>query len=519
MHSDDAIIAALDTAVANAPKKGRAKFNSVRCTKYLLGDTIIKSYNCPDQMFRKGELPTMARGLFVIDNPRDARSVLVRGYDKFFNIGELESTTLPHLTANTSGPYEITVKENGCIIFLSAFHGRLVVTSKHALHAPLASTGQYPVPNVENKPSHAQKGDEWVDFHLKSRNKSRDELARFLESNNVTAVFELADDAFEQHILEYPEGTRGLYLHGVNKNACVLETWDSARVREVAEEFGFWCVESEVMDSFEDVMKLADECRSTGSYKDRPVEGFVVRCISKLTGNCFMFKIKYDEPYLMFREWREITTSLLDGHTPNPKYRLSETYASWCQQKLITHPSLFSEFKQFKGIIAIRNLFLQELEIREFQHLVDASSQIIVPDKPRMRDDARLIEFPADVLNLPVGASLAGSDKIIFLPIAIVGLGKSTLAAALMTQFHDVYHHVQSDAHSKKPGFLKAVMVALEKKKAVFVDRNNHLEMHRVEVSRMVKERYPGARVVAIEWDVKGWEGVVDLSVARIERR
>ena len=49
-------------------------------------------------------------------------------------------------------------------------------------------------------------------------------------------------------------------------------------------------------------MSLADECRSTGSYDGHPIEGFVIRCKDKETDSTELFKVKYDEPYLMFRE-------------------------------------------------------------------------------------------------------------------------------------------------------------------------------------------------------------------------
>ena len=81
----------------------------------------------------------------------------------------------------TAAPYYLTVKSNGCIIFISALSPtELLVTSKHSL-------GQ-----VKDAPvSHAEKGEEWLDKTLASASKTREDLASELWSNNLTAVAEV----------------------------------------------------------------------------------------------------------------------------------------------------------------------------------------------------------------------------------------------------------------------------------------------------------------------------------------
>ena len=81
----------------------------------------------------------------------------------------------------TQGPYYLTVKSNGCIIFISALSPtELLVTSKHSL-------GQVKDALV----SHAEKGEEWLNKTLGSANKTREELAAELWENNLTAVAEV----------------------------------------------------------------------------------------------------------------------------------------------------------------------------------------------------------------------------------------------------------------------------------------------------------------------------------------
>ncbi|KAJ3121937.1 hypothetical protein HK100_012184, partial [Physocladia obscura] len=203
--------------------------------------------------------------------------------------------------------------------------------------------------------------------------------------------------------------------------------------------------------------------------------------------------------------WREITRSLINGYESLCKYQLSELYKAWCEKKLVTHPDIFTEFLHQKGIIHARNLFLKENEIeKNWSNLLEeASKKFISSPEPTLLPSTttRKIEFPKKLP--PPNTSLAGYQKIIILPIAIVGLGKTTLGSGLKFLFHNALAEVQSDNYKKKQQFLKAVVASLEKKDVVYADRNNHLDMHRLEVASQVRQVYPGARILAVEWDVK----------------
>jgi tRNA ligase len=146
-------------------------------------------------------------------------------------VGEVPRTKWDFISNNTIGPYEVTIKENGCIIFVSAINGEIITASKHS------------VGRSEEKVTHAHKGEEWLDIHLSRTGRTRVELAHELSSKNLTAVFELADDEFEEHILSYPKERSGLYLHGLNHNAINFESLPMEEVEDFAREFGFYCVE------------------------------------------------------------------------------------------------------------------------------------------------------------------------------------------------------------------------------------------------------------------------------------
>ncbi|KAJ3152726.1 hypothetical protein HDU86_005481 [Geranomyces michiganensis] len=330
----------------------------------------VYSYNCTEYLYKSPTplFPTLARGLFFVEVGGDGSNdwkLVVRGYDKFFNVGEVPATEWKNLEAHTCGPYEATLKENGCIIFVAALAGDLLVTSKHSLGA-LRESNSYD--SGEIKPSHAQKGEEWLVKHLAAAGRTREEFSQFLDANNVTAVFELVDDDFEEHILEYPPEARGLYLHGLNENIPEFRTWSSANLKPIAAQFGLKLVDAVVFNTVSEIRSFSDSCRETGSYNGRAIEGFVVRCRRKGDlDNVFFFKIKYDEPYLMFREWREATNRALSSKaTKNkfkPRFELTKRYIDWVEKKIETDPAFFRDFKNQKGIIAARNRFLQESNI------------------------------------------------------------------------------------------------------------------------------------------------------------
>src|SRR6185369_15620073 len=99
----------------------------------------------------------------------------------------------------------------------------------------------------------------------------------------------------------------------VNYNTKGLRTWSTEQVAELAKEWGFIEVKCYVKQSAEEAKQFTDEIRRDCVLDNRPIEGFVVRTKSKNKEKDFFFKVKYDDPYLMYREWREITKKLLNS--------------------------------------------------------------------------------------------------------------------------------------------------------------------------------------------------------------
>ena len=87
------------------------------------------------------------------------------------------------LESHTAPPYTLTLKSNGCIIFIAALTPtKLLVTSKHSVG---------PTPGASGAESHAQVGERWLRKHLAAGNKTEAQLAQTLWDQNWTAVAEV----------------------------------------------------------------------------------------------------------------------------------------------------------------------------------------------------------------------------------------------------------------------------------------------------------------------------------------
>lgn len=429
-------------------------------TSWKMADYAYKREPCP--------FPTRARGLFTErvrgDKPGEEEEyrIVARGYDKFFNIGEVSWThvrlpvsllqmappswadSVRHLLSqwntiaqHSTGPYELTTKSNGCIILIAALDAKhLVVTSKHSI-------GNNANANTEGGVSHSQRGEYWLEQHVERVGRTKEDLAKELFERNLTAVAEvrqslslgpttrppqtdatlvhpqLCDDEFEEHVLPYPADQTGLHLHGLNVNEPILNTLPSAEVSAFARSWGMISTSYSVFPSVPAVQTYCERVQADGGVegpdgKVTPVEGFVVRGHRRggAPGEAFFWKVKYDEPYLMYREWRELTRKLLAAYpnveTVSPakvRNEDSRLYLRWVAREIKRDVDRFESWKHGKGIIKTREEFLQWAKTPE-----------------------------ANVARRELGVKVAVSeeerknrkfDKTIIVPVAIQGCGAS----------------------------------------------------------------------------------------------
>jgi tRNA ligase len=474
-HAVSQLFKSLEAAKSNKSKQGKKGFSCKKSTYAVAGSSItVDSWRFQDWDYKRDDLPTYARGLFTTKTKQNIPEICIRGYDKFFNVGEVRETEWENVEKNTLGPYELSVKENGCIIFMSGLEdGTLLVCSKH-------STGA----RTDVEQSHAMVGEKWVKRHLEKMGKTTRDLAQELRRLNATAVGELCDDEFEEHVLEYPPDMAGLYLHGVNFNLPEFATMPGREVHEFADNWGFKKAQYIIIQDLEEVKAFLEKCAETGSWDGRDTEGFVVRC--KLRGRSgeikrdWFFKYKFEEPYLMYRQWRECTKAVIAGRQAKMKKhkKITEEYLLYARRQFAKNPKLAKEYTNNHGIIAMRDGFLAE----KGQKGSDIIAQEQAEEEGEIDD--------------------AITKDVVLIPIATIGCGKTTIANALVKLFG--FGHFQNDnvegKNNRPARFALGVTNALSIHKVVIADRNNHQKRERQQIIDDVSKVVPDATFVALHY-------------------
>jgi tRNA ligase len=231
---------------------------------------------------------------------------------------------------------------------------------------------------------------------------------------------QLCDDSFEEHVLPYSSEKSGLHLHGINETTKGFNTMPTETVDAFADEWGFIKTPTITLNSIPEVKSFTDDIAKTGKWNGEALEGFVVRTHivdakqgstardarpPYPVGSSFFFKVKFDEPYMMYRDWREVTKSLLskginDAKLPKSKLKRKETrlYVDWVKKEIKHNPGAFTEFTKGKGIIATRERFLKWVETDEGKESLAVEHEALPTTK----------EF----------------RKTIIVPVAIPGCGK-----------------------------------------------------------------------------------------------
>ena len=239
---------------------------------------------------------------------------------------------------------------------------------------------------------------------------------------------QLCDDNFEEHVLPYSAEKTGLHLHGINKCSRHFQTQPTAVLEAFAREWGFISTLSFELPSLQEVKAFTEEVGRSGKWNGEALEGFVVRTSVRSSepadqrdarppyaaGSSFFFKVKFDEPYMMYRDWREITKALLargeEAKLPKGKMARPETkvYVKWVRDEIKKHPELFDGYVHGHGIIATRERFFRWLETAKGE------------------SDENKVEVAEEVSAVPDKKF----GKTIIIPIAVPGVG--TLHTALI---------------------------------------------------------------------------------------
>lgn len=257
-------------------------------------------------------------------------------------------------------------------------------------------------------------------------------------------------------------------------------TYSGPQVHDFADEWGFRKTDFLVIEDIAATKTFLEGVADTGAYNGRDVEGFVIRCKARRDGKGpytdWFFKYKFEEPYLMYRQWRECTKSLISGKTPRYKkhIKITEEYLLYARRKLAESSAMAKEYQQNHGIIKLRDDFLKEKNLK--------GSDII-------RQEYAATGGPAE----------EQTKNVILVPIATIGCGKTTIAVALQHLFG--WGIVQNDnivGKNRPPRFTKAVLDLLEELPVAYADRNNAQKHERTQILDDVHQSHPHVRLVAL---------------------
>lgn len=148
----------------------------------------ISSFNFTQEAFRKGvwdEQTIRARGLFFNTNTSD---IVIRSYNKFFNVNEKEITKMGNLKRNLQYPVTAYVKYNGYLglVGYDAETDRLIISSKSNINSPFSR---------------------WFEeiLYNKFTDNEFEAIKEYIKQNNCTLVWEVIAPKHDSHMIEYFE--------------------------------------------------------------------------------------------------------------------------------------------------------------------------------------------------------------------------------------------------------------------------------------------------------------------------
>ncbi|WP_456364386.1 RNA ligase [Priestia aryabhattai] len=235
----------------------------------------ISSFNFKEKVFKKGlwdKQTIRARGLFV---NAESTEIVSRSYDKFFNVGEREETTLERLKQTLVFPINLYLKENGFLGILGYdnHYKNIIYSTKNYIQSKHADYFRN-------------------NFFERVSLKKEEEIMRVLRDRNLSLVFEVIDPVNDPHIIEYKQSKLTL-LDAIYReedfkklsyeelvslgNQLGFQTKEKAFTFNTWEQFNEWYINAEQDLTFK-------------------VEGYVIEDQSG-----FMTKIKL--PYYRFWKW------------------------------------------------------------------------------------------------------------------------------------------------------------------------------------------------------------------------
>lgn len=292
----------------------------MRASKYIGEKSFgnISSFNFTRGAFEDkvwDGMTTKARGLYI---DTEHEQVVARGYEKFFNYGEMEFTKPEALARNLKFPVEAYVKENGFLGIVSTDNdGELIFTSKSTMggdHAVMVKENLYKI-----------YGEEAIE-----------KMRKYANQYHVTFVFEIIDRERDPHIIQYNDNYA--ILLDIIYNDMKFNKLSYSELQKVTENIGLeYKQHYKTLNNVKELSAFIDKATDpkfrlkTDRINDDCIEGFVFE-----DADGFMFKLKV----AYYNEWkmlRSVANKIFRSGNINFTGALQSTesnyFYGWCRDK------------------------------------------------------------------------------------------------------------------------------------------------------------------------------------------
>lgn len=327
----------------------------MRASKYIGEKSFgnISSFNFTRGAFQDkvwDGMTTKARGLYI---DTEHEQVVARGYEKFFNYGEMEFTKPEALARNLKFPVEAYVKENGFLGIVSTDNdGELIFTSKSTMggdHAVMVKENLYKI-----------YGEEAIE-----------KMRKYANQYHVTFVFEIIDRERDPHIIQYNDNY-AILLDIIN-NDIKFDKLPYGSLKYVAKDIGLeYKQHYKTLNNVKELSDFIEKATDpkfrlkTDRINDDCIEGFVFE-----DANGFMFKLKV----AYYNDWkmlRSVANKIFRSGNINFTGALqsieSNYFYGWCRDKFIELDKQGRWAYSKRDIIDLRDEFRADMKAKGIEY-------------------------------------------------------------------------------------------------------------------------------------------------------
>lgn len=327
----------------------------MRASKYIDEKSFgnISSFNFTRGAFQDkvwDGMTTKARGLYI---DTEHEQVVARGYEKFFNYGEMEFTKPEALARNLKFPVEAYVKENGFLGIVSTDNdGELIFTSKSAMggdHAVMVKENLYKIYGE----------------------KAIEKMREYANQYHVTFVFEIIDRERDPHIIQYNDNY-AILLDIIN-NDIKFDKLPYGSLKYVAKDIGLeYKQHHKTLNNVKELSDFIEQATDpkfrlkTDRINDDCIEGFVFE-----DANGFMFKLKV----AYYNDWkmlRSVANKIFRSGNINFTGALqsieSNYFYGWCRDKFMELDKQGRWAYSKRDIIDLRDEFRADMKAKGIEY-------------------------------------------------------------------------------------------------------------------------------------------------------